>query len=80
MAKNKDMLLSIKKSLEKTGTTFGEYYGGTIIHNSGPRPEEFFKAVNEGTYTIHVLRVPSKFIKTSVKTEELTEYLTKRNK
>ena len=78
MTKNKDMLLNIKNSLEKTGTTFGEYYGGTIIHNSGPRPEEFFDAVNEGSYTIHVLKVPSKFIRTLVKEEELTEYLTKR--
>lgn len=78
--KNKDVLQCIKANLEMTGTKFGEYYCGIIIHQSGPRPDEFFEAVNEGTYTIHVLKVPSKFVKETVDMKELTLHLTNRTK
>lgn len=77
---DKELLQVIKSNLETTGTKFGEYYGGTIIHSSGPKPMEFFTQLNEGNFTIDILKVPDRFITKTVDMKKLTIYLTKRTK
>lgn len=59
---------NIKVYLESKGTIFGEYYGA-IIHISGPKPENFFSRLNEGSFTLDVLKIPNKCRKVTVKVD-----------
>ena len=65
----------IKSHLESKGVKFGEYYGGTIIYNSGPKFPQFFKNVNEGSYSVDVLIVPNDAITRIVDEEILNKLL-----
>lgn len=55
------ILIAIKDKLEERGIKCEEYYNG-FIHKSGP-VNDFFKTVNEGTYTVEVLVIPQRFYK-----------------
>lgn len=71
----KELFTLIKKKLENSGTKFSEYYGQTIIHSSGPRPVDFFEPLNEGNYTIHVLKIPEKFYSKKVNLSQVKKFL-----
>lgn len=72
---DKQLLKMIREKLESQGTTFSEYYGGDLAHNSGPRPEEFFKYLNEGNYHVYLLRIPKDFYIKTIDMEQVNKFL-----
>lgn len=71
-----ESLVQLKIELEKKGVKFSDYYGA-IIYESGPYIEEFFESSNEGTFTLQVLTVPTKYIIQTVDQESLYQALAK---
>lgn len=73
----KQLYQAVKLKLESEGTKFSEYYGGSLIYESGPKPAEFFQASNEGTYTVPFLVIPKKFYNRIINLEKVNGFLNK---